>query len=716
MYQILLNNCNSIQSGNIGIKKNKLNIKYGMNGTGKSTIAKAIKYSSSKEKLQELRSFFSNEPASIEISHDVGEVLVFDEDFVNSIVFQESDIIQNSFEVFLKTPSYDAQKVKLDERLESLHDTFMSDDDIIEMRKLISSIIEKFPLTTAGSLKKTGTYKSILSKNNLYNIPEELFGYQSFIKNTDINISWIDWKNKGDDFDIGDDCPYCTERINRPVHNVRKQVFRDTYKKADSKNLKDILDLVSSLEEYLKKEQFEKLIAYIKTDVPEADINHIITSLVSEISLLLGKFELMESFGRKKIAYADIGSLEQQVRGMLVPDILNIFGGQKTNIIVEKINSRVNTLLAEIGLLKADMGRLKAIMKATINTSQTDINEFLRTAGINYELYIDVDELDETKSKAILRQCYTDEKTRITEVKKHLSWGEKNAFSLVLFMYYANMKNPDLIILDDPISSFDSNKKYAIMHRLFKNIGKRDVSFENKTVLLLTHDFEPIIDFLLVGKLDDTRAVASYIWNENRHIQELDIDINRDLKLITESYASYASNASVNIVSRVSFLRKLCELNSRSGSWGYAYEILSCLIHAAPIQKKIANNVFVSMSEDDVNHGMRKIKEFIPDFDYEYLKNNCYSLELMKRLYLGESNSYFKMQIFRAMKEIADSKNIRITEMDSAWYKFVDETYHIENDYLHFLDLNKFNIVPYYIQHYVDKIVESLKIDFIFPS
>ena len=42
MYQILVENCNSISKGNIEISEGKLNIKYGINGTGKTTIAKAI--------------------------------------------------------------------------------------------------------------------------------------------------------------------------------------------------------------------------------------------------------------------------------------------------------------------------------------------------------------------------------------------------------------------------------------------------------------------------------------------------------------------------------------------------------------------------------------------------------------------------------------------------------------------------------------------------
>lgn len=39
---IKIKNCNNIKEANISVEKDMLNIKYGMNGTGKSTIAKAV--------------------------------------------------------------------------------------------------------------------------------------------------------------------------------------------------------------------------------------------------------------------------------------------------------------------------------------------------------------------------------------------------------------------------------------------------------------------------------------------------------------------------------------------------------------------------------------------------------------------------------------------------------------------------------------------------
>lgn len=707
MYQIKIKNCNNIAEGELVVEQGKLNILYGINGTGKTTIAKAIEFSKEPQKIEELQSFFTENSASVSISPEIGKILVFNEDFVRDIVFKEDEVIQNSFEVFLKTPNYSQKKEQLDQHLQALHNIMKQDEEIQELQRLLDQIAGKFKRNANGKLSKTGVYKSVLSKSNLYNIPEELDSYRPFITNTEINIPWIDWKSKGDAFDVGDGCPYCSEALNRSVHNQRKEVFKKTYKKADSQNLKDLLDLLESLRIYVKPEKYDELVSYVKTDVPEDIISAILEKLLLELDVMLKRFAAIVEFGNRRIVLADISKLDQQINEMEIPkSFFEIFGGEKIENVIKRINDQVLELRSEAAVLKREMGALKGVMQATIQASQTDINEFLKTAGINYELVILAE--DETNSRTILKQCFSEERTDVTKIRDHLSWGEKNAFALILFMYYAVMQSPDLIILDDPISSFDTNKKYAILHRMFKNIGKRDVSLEGKTVLFLTHDFEPITDFIVVGKLGEERAQASFICNEHGIVRAHKIDPNSDVKLITIECSEIAKNTDINIVSRVAFLRKLSELNGRNGDWDLVYEILSCLIHANEIRRKIGNNTYINIAPEDIALGESKIKEYIPDFDYDELKNNIYTKEGIKNLYDAETNAYLKVQLFREMNEILTRNEVKITQMDGAWYKFIDETYHIENDYLHFLDIIKFNIVPSYIIDNVDEIVSGI--------
>lgn len=705
MYNIQIHNCNNIKNGTIRIEPNKLNIKYGINGTGKTTIANAIKYSVKEDKLQDLQSYYSTDKASIEVSPKFNKILVFNEEFINQVVFVEDEVIENSFEVFLKTPDYEAKKRQLDEHLKILREIVVEDSEIVDLKNKLMTINGKFSRTSTGKLSTTGVLKSLLSKQNLYNIPTELESYRPFIENADNNIAWIDWVNRGDAFDNIDCCPYCSEGL-KENHIQKKELFKKTYKKKDSQNLKEILELVQELKEFISDEKYNDLIKYIKSETPDDVIKMIVGKLTTELDLLISRFDAISDFGRKNIAMADISDIEQQISHMEIPvDIFEIFRGEKLLNIFSRINEKVVQLKGEVSSLKKEMGELKGLLLATINASQMDINDFLKTAGINYEIEIRAE--DETNSKTILKQCFSDEKSNVENIREHLSWGEKNAFSLILFMYYAHMQNADLIILDDPVSSFDSNKKYAILHRMFKNMGKQQISLLDKTVLLLTHDFEPITDFIVVGKMSRDNAVASFVWNENGIVAEQIIDPEDDVCIITEEYANIARKSDINIVSRVAFLRKLCELNGRQGEWGEAYEILSCLVHASGIRRKLANDTYVDMDDTEIESGMSKIKEFIPGFDFEEYKDSTYTISGIKTLYECENNAYLKIQLFRAICEIAGD-TIKLSPFDDGWYKFIDETYHIENDYLHYLDILKFNIVPNYISNKVEEMMSKL--------
>lgn len=705
MYNIQIHNCNKIKNGTVRIEPNKLNIKYGINGTGKTTIANAIKYSVKEDKLQDLQSYYSTDKASIEVSPKFNKILVFNEEFINQVVFVEDEVIENSFEVFLKTPDYEAKKRQLDEHLKILREIVVEDSEIVDLKNKLMTINGKFSRTSTGKLSTTGVLKSLLSKQNLYNIPTELESYRPFIENADSNIAWIDWVNKGEAFDNIDCCPYCSEGL-KENHTQKKEIFKKTYKKKDSQNLKEILELVQELKEFISDEKYNDLIKYIKSETPDDVIKMIVGKLTTELDLLISRFDAISDFGRKNIAMADISDIEQQISHMEIPvDIFEIFRGEKLLNIFSRINEKIVQLKGEVSSLKKEMGELKGLLLATINASQMDINDFLKTAGINYEIEIRAE--DETNSKTILKQCFSDEKSNVENIREHLSWGEKNAFSLILFMYYAHMQNSDLIILDDPVSSFDSNKKYAILHRMFKNMGKQQISLLDKTVLLLTHDFEPITDFIVVGKMSKDNAVASFVWNENGIVAEQIIDPEDDVCIITEEYANIARKSDINIVSRVAFLRKLCELNGRQGEWGEAYEILSCLVHASGIRRKLANDTYVDMDDTEIESGMSKIKEFIPGFDFEEYKDSTYTISGIKTLYECENNAYLKIQLFRAICEIAGD-TIKLSPFDDGWYKFIDETYHIENDYLHYLDILKFNIVPNYISNKVEEMMSKL--------
>ena len=150
MYQIKVENCNNIKEGIINIAPNKLNIKYGINGTGKTSLAKAIQFANNSDELLKLQSYFSDELSKVTITPVFNKILVFNEDFVNQVVFVEDEVIENSFEVFLKTPDYDVKKLQLDSHLQTLKNVLQN----IFLSDTIISVVGKLPNTGKEVLLK----------------------------------------------------------------------------------------------------------------------------------------------------------------------------------------------------------------------------------------------------------------------------------------------------------------------------------------------------------------------------------------------------------------------------------------------------------------------------------------------------------------------------------------------------------------------------------
>lgn len=141
----------------------------------------------------------------------------------------------------------------------------------------------------------------------MYNIPDELQSYKEFFENTDINIPWIDWKNRGDQYDLGEHCPYCSELIiDKEEHTRKKEVFKQNYSKADAQNLKELLELIDGFKDYIKCDKYNEIISYIKNDTAEYVLEYIFDTFVNEIAIIIAHLQAIDDFGRKQIVIADM--------------------------------------------------------------------------------------------------------------------------------------------------------------------------------------------------------------------------------------------------------------------------------------------------------------------------------------------------------------------------------------------------------------------------
>ena len=140
-------------------------------------------------------------------------------------------------------------------------------------------------------------------------------------------------------------------------------------------------------------------------------------------------------------------------------------------------------------------------------------------------------------------------------------------------MYECLAKNPNLIILDDPISSFDKNKKYAILEMLFRSDAVS--CLKNKTVLLFTHDVEPIID--TVKSLSHTfnnLATASFLKLADGQIVEQNI-VKDDIQTFSQ-ICKTALDSNIDEIIKLIYLRRNYEISDDKGD---VYQVLSNLLH-----------------------------------------------------------------------------------------------------------------------------------------
>ena len=119
---INIKNCNNIESAVVDLVPNSLNIKYALNGTGKSTIAHAIAafVNNDEEYKQSLLPFkYANKPAghAPEVTgiEDIKSVKIFNEEYVDRFVFTPEALFPNAFNVFVKTEAFDKHMAKINE-------------------------------------------------------------------------------------------------------------------------------------------------------------------------------------------------------------------------------------------------------------------------------------------------------------------------------------------------------------------------------------------------------------------------------------------------------------------------------------------------------------------------------------------------------------------------------------------------------------------------
>ncbi|HEB9355006.1 TPA: AAA family ATPase [Campylobacter coli] len=688
---INIKNCNSIIDAKINIIENKLNIKYGINGTGKTTISKAISYSleEDKQKLITLTPFTNdNNDLTPEVEIEDGivkNVLVFNESYIEQFVYKEDELLQNSYEILIKDEVCKNIEVEIENLLSSIKQSFENDERLQKVIDDFEELNKKFKTSKNGLSKSSIGYKAVKNGNKIDNVPQELQCYSSFLV-SDKNIEWIDWQIKGKSFiENNDICPFCANEIKENKKTI--ELVSENYSAKEVDNLKKILETIENLKHYFNNESLKQLNKILRNseDLSASDENFLF-----KISCDIGVF--LENLNNIKKIYSLIENSNEPIKKKLSKlkiDIRNYdnLNSDETNEIIKHLNDQLEELENKSSELEGKINKHKRRINKNIQKNQNDINEFLQKAGYKYQVFIEDNKL---------KLKYIGVEQNINNADQYLSYGEKNAFALVLFMCQAVSEKCDLVILDDPISSFDKNKKYAIIDMLFNSKNKNNNLFK-KTVLMLTHDLDPIIDILKI-KHDyfNEFANANFLKNNDGKLFEFEIKKENLKSFVSICDEVICSNK--NILIKLAYLRRYYELINNSG----CYHIISELLHGRSRGEFKNKNI----KEEDIDNAIQEVTRKVNEFNYENILQLIQDKDYLIKLYNEEENSYFKVALFRILHEHHNSLS---NSRNEVFIKFINEVYHLENETLYQLSHCNYELIPNYIVNECDLFVKELE-------
>lgn len=730
--RINLENVGCIEEASISLNKNCVNIKYGNNGIGKTTIIKALKAKIGDDPTTEtiIRPLSNQDiEPKIEISEALEEIVVFDREYFDNL-FTNDDVLSDTYNYAVKNPEYDDLKGKANALIGEILAIVRGPEfkDFINfMNNSLKAEDEKQNIITYKSdnrtVLKNKTIFSSFSTDGicLKSLPDnsEIKEYEKYLQSGYLCqwLSWLekyefDWTQKNDQNE--EICPFCGtvftkkeeglrqkyELIKKYVggskkvqkHNEEQKIIVTLSQYCDTENGKKILG-INQLQEVANNENM-KLIIEVR--------NQFITEYEKIQKIYRwNAYELSKKFKDLKDAQqGQMNAFIEEIKSLkLNEDMLKINNSNNENLVI-RLNSKIEELVNNIKELVGKLIRFHSKLLKIIEENTSLINDFMKMAGIPYKTEINTSNDEEFTT--VLK--YNDNKSVNQNRLSYLSYGEANALALILFAIQAQ-KNNSLIVLDDPVSSFDNNKRYAIYSYLFNIKGKL---LYGKTVLIMTHDFLTITAFAKTNLYRDSMCFA-YLYSCGNTLKEIPF-LRDDLESSLIWYKNFYENVNNDLLSRIVALREYTEITE--GKNALLYNYLSGLIHFEESPRYCKKGKEFNTSDIEVCDLSMKKYFKNEDFTYKSAVRELKDEDKLIEWYHKESTSKFsKMCIVRFLYEITkkESTSYEGNKIHNIINNFLCEAYHVETQFMYAIKQAQGDDVPNYIINLCDEFINSLE-------
>mgnify|MGYP000982025682 CR=1 FL=1 len=726
-YTIKLSNCRNIKKSCIlPIKKKVLNVFFAKNGTGKTTISKAIRhvYEPTNDTLKDLESFDyietndSRLAPSVSCSCQIKQLDIFDESWIDDHCFKESSVQEGAYELYVRNNEFRRYEKQRDRLLSALK-TELYSEDICDLQKDVATIIKGIGKAISGVIgKATQPYKAFKSGVPIETLPEFL---RPVTKGMNISeqATWLEWHMSCPDTRAEDRCPYCgtknfgvisrcheydNERDDKGVTSWSRLVklfseYHDMFARPVAARANKILSSQS-------KPSNNDLQFLCEISASAASVNAAIESMREALSNdeFLVAADLIAELKKSVLTIANCRIFRKTLHGSTSPQAKAISG----------LITRIKQLGKKQAALDQLTHELQNEAAKNIRGREREINGFLQRCGYRYHVEITTSIASHNANVLLVADTAAGKSHMIKDTCRALSYGERNVFSLVLFALQVTNNRSGIVILDDPISSFDIDKRFGILYMLFSiksKVFSKNLLADNRTVLLLTHDY------LVVSEV--AKITRKQFSKKHKQIWYLDCDALGSLskaEITEDSFVPYVNmlkeriskSSNKDLAIQLVYIRSLCEMlrvspTDRRTRWGVSFSLISEIIHGRNEQEILTRHKWTNRSaaSRQVKMCERMVSKLTGiNFDYWSTVAKYQSLSQLLGIYKTVSSSYEKLQVVRMMLE----RNPGLNAQDKVMERFADESCHIGGDYLYQLDPVDFNQVPFYVLDWCDSI------------
>lgn len=681
---VKIRNCKNIDEATISIETGKLNVKFAPNGTGKTALSDGLRFGIEKDsnigaRIVPFKCRNIKEPPFFEIEgiDDIKSIAVFDDEYVRNVVYVGSKFFPESFDVFIKTPAYLNTIEEIEKRLDAVTTAIGSIEVtgfISTLETLVKNTCGGGGLNTEGRLKANAPSLKAMSKGNFQKeIPSEYQSLRSYIESSSF-AEWAKWHKEGELLAAENDrCPFCGESI--VESRVGLLAVKDRYPSANVSHYDKFASSLNLSMEYFGNETGRELAAILDS---RTALNSQQQGCLSEVVIQANR--IIKSFSKAKelSSYFQLAAIGDNIENAIDEckislSLLVHFNSDACTNVLSEYNSALDEVKKKSRELFGIVASQKKQLARALQGRESEINSFLSSGGYPYAVKIVANSASACKVELVHCSNFALEST-----DGALSFGERNALALVFFMYSVQSNNPDLIVLDDPITSFDGRKRYAILNMLFLKEGGSPC-LKDKTVLLLTHEYQVVFDIEHTKRRAfQPLASTTLIINRDSNVTEEIIEA-KDMIPVRRLFESLVLD-SKEILVRLAYCRRIAELDEDRG---LVWDALSSLFHH---KKKPSQRNNEPLSEEELEEACSEIsKQISCNFNYEEQLTRLTNPSEARMIFEAVGSNYEKLQIARLA---LDGENI-----DRATKKVLDETLHIDNGFIYQLDPRKFDLI-----------------------